>query len=137
MTNQIHDLETHLHEQNQQINAQQSHIQVLEQEITLLKQPNYDPIFNYLDRQLMNQNNDITRQLATKANTKDIETMLPIKIEENYRLLTSKYQDLLLDIKYCVKKEELIQLLQSKVSLFPPILFFYLSFFLSLSTCFL
>lgn len=84
-------------------------------EIDVLKNPSYDQIFQYVDRSIEQINTDVDRKLAVKADKREMETVIPQRLEDLYRNMNSKYHDLKLDVSKLASKEELNVVAQAKV----------------------
>jgi hypothetical protein len=81
-----------------------------------LKNPNHDHIYSYIDRQVQNVSTDFEVRLQTKAERREMETILPQRIEELYRSIYAKYQDLKIEVARCATKENLHEFANAKVS---------------------
>ncbi len=90
-------------------------LEVVSQEVQHLRNPTYDQIFSHIDRQVEHVVDDVDRKLAIKADRREVETVVPQRMEELYRTLTGKYQDLKVDVARSVTKEEFIAVVQNKV----------------------
>ncbi len=101
-----------------EIQSLSTHITQLEKEIDVLKHPNYDQIFAYIDRQVDNLSQDTDRKLQIKADKREMETVIPQRLEDLYRNLNTKYQEVKIDVAKAATKEELIAVAQSKVCIF-------------------
>lgn len=86
-----------------------------EKEIESLKNPNYDQIFAYIDRQIQGVQGDTERKLAIKADKREMETVIPQRLEDLYRNMNSKYHDLKLEVAKTATKEDVLALAQAKV----------------------
>lgn len=109
-------MQDQIYAQNTIIHDLTSKVQYLSDDLTHVKQsPNYQPIFDYIDRQVQHIVNDVDRKLQSKVEKHDMESMLPHRVEEIYQSLYQKQLDLSLEIKSLVKKEEFITTMQQKV----------------------
>lgn len=86
-----------------------------EKEIDLLKNPSYEQIFAYIDRLIQGVQGDIERKMAIKADKRDMETLIPQRLEDLYRNMNSKYHDLKLEVAKTATKEDVLALAQAKV----------------------
>lgn len=108
-------MQTQLQSQSTLITELSTKLDNVTQEIQVLRNPNYDQIFSYIDRQVENVGTDIDRKCALKADKREIETVLPQRVEELYRGLMGKYQDLKMDMARTVSKDEFIAVVHNKV----------------------
>lgn len=113
----IAQLQAQVDTQNQQIQDLHTQLQDAKEEITKLQNPTYSQLYTYIDAQVEHLYQDIDRLLKVKADKHEVETMLPLRVEELYRNLLSKYQDMKCEVIKCVSKEEFLQTMQNKVRL--------------------
>jgi predicted metal-dependent hydrolase len=109
-------LQSTVQDQALEIQSLQTHIGHLEKEIEALKNPSYDQIFAYIDRQVQHVTEDTERKLTIKADKREMETVIPQRLEDLYRTLNRKVQDLKVDVARTATKEELIAIAQTKVT---------------------
>lgn len=111
-------LQSTVQDQALEIQSLQTHIGHLEKEIEALKNPSYDQIFAYIDRQVQHVTEDTERKLTIKADKREMETVIPQRLEDLYRTLNRKVQDLKVDVRTArtATKEELIAIAQTKVT---------------------
>lgn len=83
-------------------------------DINVLKNPNYDNIYTYIDRQVHNLTTDLDNRLVMKADKRDVENALPQRLEDLYRNIYSKVQDMKMEIARCATKEDLVELANTK-----------------------
>jgi hypothetical protein len=107
-------MQSAIREQALEIQGLQVHIGSLEKEIEVLKHPSYDQIFAYIDRQVQNLTQDTERKLAVKADKREMETVIPQRLEDLYRNLNAKYQDIKIEVAKTATKEELMAIAQAK-----------------------
>lgn len=84
-------------------------------DIHTLKNPNYDHIYAYIDRQVNSVLVDMDRKLAIKADQHLVETCIPVRMEDLYRSLNSKVVDLKAEVARSATKEEFQILANTKV----------------------
>ncbi len=85
-------------------------------DIEVLQNPSYETLYAYIDRQIANNVTDTERKLALKADLRFVESCVPTRLEDLYRSINSKLNDLKVDIAQCASKEALNNLAHSKVS---------------------
>jgi hypothetical protein len=99
--------------QNLQLANQQLSYEIKE----LQKPPNYDILFEYINRQNSIIQSDLERSLSFKYDKKDIETLLPKKTEEMYLQLKSQVNEVIYDLKQdYLNKGQLLDIFATKVS---------------------
>ncbi len=84
----------------------------------MLKNPSYEQIFAYIDRQVQNLTQDTERKLSIKADKREMETVIPQRLEDLYRNLNNKYHEIKVEVAKTATKEELIAIAQAKVRRF-------------------
>ena len=94
------------------INLRMDHI---EKDLELLKNPNYDQLFGYIDRQVDNAVTDFNRKLELKADIRYVDTSLPERLENLYRNMNIKINEIQADIRKTATKEEFQELANTKV----------------------
>jgi hypothetical protein len=113
----IEKLQTQLQNQSTALAALTSTVESMTHDVHVLKNPTYDQIFTYIDRQVENVTTDVDRKLAVKADRREMEIVLPQRVEDLYRNMVGKYQELKTDMARTVSKEEFVTVVQNKVSL--------------------
>ena len=111
-------MQSQLQEQNQQLIQLATQLQCTQEEMTKLQNPTYSQLYTYIDTQVEHVYQDVDRLLKVKADKHEVDTVLPLRVEELYRQLLSKYQDMKCEVIKCVSKEEFLQTMQNKVCLF-------------------
>ncbi len=84
-------------------------------DIQILKNPNYGQIYGYVDQQMGTIFAEMDRKLLQKADQKAVETCIPARVEDLYRALTTKVDDMRVDVARAATKEEFQQLANNKV----------------------
>jgi len=116
LSHQVQKLQDHIASQNTIIHDLSSRLQYVTDDVAQLKQsPNYQPLFEYVDRQVLHITSDLDRKLQAKVERHEMETVLPHRVEEIYQSLYQKHMDLSLEMKGLVKKEEFLSTVQQKV----------------------
>jgi glucose-6-phosphate isomerase len=115
MEENMRKMQLKIDEQQQQLFALQTTIEHQQKEIDILNNPNYDQLFSYFDRQIQHLNEDMERKLQVKADKREVETVIPQRLEDVYRNLHTKYHDLKTEVTRLATKEELSLVIQSKV----------------------
>jgi hypothetical protein len=87
-------------------------------DVHILRHPNYDQIYAYIDRQVATLNTDIDRKLVLKADQHEMETCIPQRIEDLYRGMHTKINDMRVDLAAAATREQFQILNNNKVS--PP-----------------
>lgn len=87
----------------------------LETETEKLRNPNYDSLFAYMDRQITHMSADFERKISLKIDKSEVESVIPQKLEDLYRNINGKYHELKLEVQRTATKEELLVLAQNKV----------------------
>lgn len=77
-----------------------------DKEIELLKSPNNEIIFNYVDRQIQNIGNEIDKKIINKADYKDILKAVPERCEDMIRVMSGQYKDLKSEVNRLVSRDE-------------------------------
>lgn len=85
-------------------------------DIQILKNPNYGQLYGYIDQQIGTIFTEMDRKLLQKADQKAVETCIPARVEDLYRALTTKVDDMQVDIARAATKEEFQLLANNKVS---------------------
>jgi hypothetical protein len=111
---QIDKLQIQVATQQQALGEMQGRLDASQKDIQVLQNPNYDNLFAYMHRQVQNLAVDVDKKLGQKADRREVETALPQRLEELYRSLLSKQQDLCLELRHCATKEELLELAGAK-----------------------
>lgn len=124
MAMQMERMSQQFQDQQQRINELEDQNVLLQNEIRKLQKPNYDPVFDFLSKQLKAYNEDVTTKLSLKADKLETETIIPKKLEDLYmtiqeRLTTMKYE-ILEQASLQFSKDHLNSILQSKVSKILP-----------------
>lgn len=112
----IDKLSDSLHEQSLAISDINLRLDRFDRDIDHLKNPNYDQIFSYIDRQVANTVADFDRKLEVKADTRYVENALPERLENLYRTMNVKINDMRVDISKAATKEEFLALANQKVT---------------------
>ncbi|RYG62680.1 hypothetical protein EON64_17425, partial [archaeon] len=100
--------------QQQSINILLRQVEVQGQELSLLKTPSYDILYAYVDRVSSQLQQDMESKLAVKADRVHVETALPLRLEDLYRKIYGSFQDLSASVQRMVRKEDVIDMLDSK-----------------------
>eukprot|EP00981_Chlorochromonas_danica_P005952 scaffold1243_cov173-Ochromonas_danica.AAC.13 len=79
-----------------------------------LNAPNYGNVFGYVDHHLDKLSRDIDNKLLVKADKREMETAFPQRLEDLYRDLYGKIQDLKLEMAQTASKTDLIQMDNNK-----------------------
>jgi hypothetical protein len=108
-----------IHEQALNISEMNSRMDRMEKDICVLQNPSYDQIFSYIDRQVANTISDFERKIDVKADIKYVDSMLPQRLENLYRSMNVKLNDMKVDIAKSATKEEFQALANVKVR-YPP-----------------
>ena len=88
---------------------------ILQRDVAELKTPNHDNIFAYIDRQVTNINIETERKLEQKADHKEVETVIPQRLEDLYRNIHNHVTDLKFEMSKKSTKEEFHELATKKV----------------------
>lgn len=104
-----------LHEQSLAISDINVRMDRFDRDIDALKNPNYDQIFSYIDRQVANTIGDFDRRIELKADIKYVDNALPQRLEDLYRTMNVKLNDMKVDIAKSATKEEFQALASQKV----------------------
>ena len=111
--NRLHDK---IHEQSIIISDINMRLDRSDRDIDSLKNPNYDQIFSYIDRQIANNITDFDRKIDLKADIRYVENALPERLENLYRTMNVKINDMKVDLAKTATKEEFQALANQKVS---------------------
>lgn len=111
---EIDKLQHALLSQNKVIAELTARLDTLGQAVTVLQHPVYDQLYAYMDRGLGNALSDMDNKLSLKADRRDVETALPQRLEDLYRQIYSKYQDLRAELVRCATKEEVAEVVAAK-----------------------
>ena len=106
-----------LHEQSIAISDINVRMDRFDRDIDTLKNPNYDQIFAYIDRQVSNTIGDFDRRIELKADIRYVDNALPQRLEDLYRTMNVKLNDMKVDIARSATKEEFQALANQKVTL--------------------
>jgi hypothetical protein len=112
----IDKLNNSLHEQSIVLSDINLRLDRSDRDIDALKNPNYDQIFCYIDRQVANAVSDFERKLETKADVRYVDNALPERLENLYRTMNVKINDMKVDISKAATKDEFLALANQKVS---------------------
>lgn len=104
-----------LHDQSIAISDINVRMDRFDRDIDALKNPNYDQIFAYIDRQVSNTIGDFERKIEMKADIKYVDNALPQRLEDLYRTMNVKLNDMKVDIARSATKEEFQALANQKV----------------------
>jgi hypothetical protein len=106
-----------LHEQSIAISDINVRLDRFDRDIESLKNPNYDQIFSYIDRQVAHAVSDFERKIELKADIRYVDNALPERLENLYRTMNVKLNDMKVDIAKSATKEEFQALANQKVSM--------------------
>jgi hypothetical protein len=104
--NQLKDLINVVDSQNLAIVDLTNRVNLINREVDVLKNPNLDKIFAYVDRKITNVNNDIDRKLSIKADKIEIETAVPARLEDMLRSVHSQVKDIQREVLKSATKDE-------------------------------
>jgi hypothetical protein len=77
-----------------------------DKEIELLKIPNHETLFNYINRQIQSVGNEIDKKLINKAEYKDVLKAVPERCEDMIRVMSGQYKDLKSEVNRLVSRDE-------------------------------
>lgn len=118
VTRQLSKLNEVLQEQNAAVRELNNRVTLLQEEIEDARNPNYQQIFTYIDKQINKLVGEMNDRLSEKADVREVERAIPQKVDEVYRNLLSQMNGLHKDLGRTVTKDEFHQLLASKVCVF-------------------
>lgn len=87
---------------------------IISKDFDSFRTPNYDTVFAYVDRKIQQLGSDIDARLNLKSDRKDIETVVPQRLEDLFRNMNANYVDLKTDMNRKATKEDFDLLLRSK-----------------------
>ena len=112
-------LSSKLHDQTLLINDLSNKLDTVSHDVHALKNPNYEQIFGYIDRQVNNLAADVERKLALKADHNEVNTCIPQRLEDLYRNMNIKINEMKVDIARCATKDDFQVLANNKVRSIP------------------
>ncbi|KAJ1431440.1 hypothetical protein B484DRAFT_395486, partial [Ochromonadaceae sp. CCMP2298] len=92
-------------------------LEAASKDLLLLKNPQYEQVFSYIDRQVGNAAADVERKLESKADVRYVDSALPLRLESLYRDMNSTVSDLKGEVGRAATKEELGAVASDKASL--------------------
>lgn len=114
---EISKLQNKLHDQTLAMSDMHTRIDHLERDVATLKNPTYEQVFAYIDRQVGQVAADTDRKLDLKADTRYVNTALPERLENLYRDMNNKMNDMAVALNRTATKEEFQALANEKVEL--------------------
>jgi len=114
VSHQLSRLNDVLQDQNSAIRDLNSRVTRLSEEMDDIRNPNYDQIFSYVDKQIHKMHQDFSDKLAVKADLREVERAIPLKVDEVYRTITQQVNSLHKDVARTATKDEVLTLLASK-----------------------
>ena len=75
-------------------------------DVDVLSRPSYDTVYAYVDRQMASAQEEVERKLEKKADMQFVERAVPLRLEDLYRSMNGKLNDLKADMAQCATKED-------------------------------
>lgn len=114
LSSQIGKLSDTLNAQNSSIRELNSKVSMLSQELEDLRNPNFDQIFSYIDRQVNTVRSDLKEKLQAKADLKDMEKAAYKTVDSVYKNLSGQINSLQKEMGKAATKEDFHHLLSNK-----------------------
>jgi len=117
LSSQMDHMNETISHQSSTITELQARNNLLEHELMQMKNPTYDQVFAYIDRQVAAVVSDLDRKLVIKADNKYVEQCVPERLEGLYRAMNSKINDLKVEVDKAATKDQFHALSNQKADM--------------------